>query len=146
MDRLIKATIAGAALVLSLACGASDQRTTSGQQPQGPTAVAQDRAEPTAVAADRVGPTPVALNRAEPTAAPQRATPSTNSADSADSDHDAKTNPQPGVSAFIEGIGREYPGLLTLPECSAGTQLTLAPLEDDAYEFITPLGFLTAPT
>ena len=45
----------------------------------------------------------------------------------------------------MEEIGREYPGLLSLPECGPDTLLTKAPLADDSYQMIIPLGLLTVP-
>ena len=127
----MRATIAGAGLILilAMACSASDLPATSDQQQKETAPVALDRVEPTAVV----------LDRSEPITAPQRSAPPK------DSEHDAESDTQPGVSAFQRGVGREYPGLLTLPECNASTQLTMAPLEDDAYEVIIPLGLLTTP-
>ena len=52
---------------------------------------------------------------------------------------------QQEISAFLQGIGREYPGLLDLPECGESTQLKMAPLADDAYVAIVPLGLLATP-
>lgn len=156
MHKAIEATIASAALLLAVACAASDSSTTS-EQPQA-TAVVPDRAEPKA-APQQQGTTPVVPDRNETTTAPQQQGPAPVVSDRGetatnpqqvvgpsvvqDTQQGAETDTQPQVSAFLRELGREYPGLLTLPECSASTQLTMAPLEDDAYEVIIPLGLLS---
>ena len=147
MPKFILLMMTATCLVLGLACSTANSPATSGQQPD---SIAGDSAgtEPTETSpsggtSDRSGRVPeqtiAVLGQGESTDSPRRA------ASSRDSDHDSEAEVQTGMSSFQDEIGREYPGLLSLPECSSDTQLTMAPLQDDAYQVIIPLGLLSTP-
>ena len=138
MYKLIRATVVVAGLVMALACGQSNPPATYSQQ-QGSTPGVSARTEltetsrsgPAAQSPDQAQePTPAVSGQVEPTEAPATG---------------SRSEAQSGVSSFQEVIGGEYPGLLSLPECDASTQLTMAPLADDAYQVIIPLGLLATP-
>lgn len=60
----------------------------------------------------------------------------------------AQNTPVPATaveSAFFDAVARSFPGLSSLPDCGLNTQLTVAPLADDAYSVILPLGLLSTP-
>ncbi len=140
MHKSIGIASAGAALLLAVACGVSDLPTTSDQQQQDPTAVVLDRAEPTATPQQEVQPR--VSDQPEPTQPPKQ---SSQPKALEEPKQEAEPSTQPEDSAFLMAAGREYPGLLTLPECDSSTQLTMSPLEDDAYAAIIPLGLLSTP-
>ena len=139
--------------VWALACSASEPAATTGLQQQS-TAVAPERSETesTSAVADPSDqetipagtrdverePTPADVERAE-------SVPSFPSKSPGGAVNIAESTPQTEGSDFQQQIGGAYPGLLTLPECSASTQLTVAPLDDDAYTMILPLGLLATP-
>ncbi|PKB71079.1 MAG: hypothetical protein BZY87_07455 [SAR202 cluster bacterium Io17-Chloro-G6] len=157
MYKTIWITAGVAAVLLGLACSASGAPTETSQQHEstaarnqvgqteasGSSGSSQQRLEPTATPQDdgdqQRGSTPAIQGRLEPTTTPP------GNESFGDSGQDSGTLAQGSISSFQEEIGNAYPGLLSLPECSASTQLTIAPLADDAYEMILPLGLLTTP-
>lgn len=121
MYKLIRATVVVAGLVMALACGQSNPPATNSEQ-QGSTPGVSARTEltetsrsgPAAQSPDQAQePTPAVSGQVEPTEAPATG---------------SRSEAHSGLSSFQEVIGGEYPGLLSLPECDASTQLTMAPL------------------
>ena len=172
MHKIIWIAFGGASLALALACGASE-KPRAAIQPQVPTLVSQATTEPTpsgqglqpgvseraeSTQVSQIGVSSINQQQGDrqqsghqessvrneppetaPTAPFQEVT------SLPDIGPETGVNTQLTSKSFLEEIGREYPGLLSLPECGPDTLITKAPLADDSYRMIIPLGLLTVP-